>query len=153
MDSKQRKEVCLLVIISGNKILLESVWHAQGYEILSVPGAPQGAVSQRIADILGKGYVGVEKPFGSFTDLIIKPGVEVELMGNVFRIEISEGYGITTPKEFGWYTKEQIEADPRCKRDRRFYSRLMESRPLHLRYSEDQLGKWIDAKILSWDES
>jgi hypothetical protein len=151
--NRQRKEVCILAIICGNKILLETIQHAEGYEILSVPGGPIDAASQRIAEILGKEYVGAEKPFGSFTDLIIKPEGEVELAGSVLRIEVPEGHEITIPEGFGWYTKEQIEADPRCKRDRRFYSRLLESRPLNLKYSESQLEKWIDAKILSWDET
>jgi len=153
MESQQHKEVCILVIICGKKILLESIQHKHGYEILSVPGAPKDAISQRITGILGKEYVGAEKPFGSFTDLIIKPDGDVELVGNVFRIEMREGSEITIPKVFGWYTKEEIEADPRCRRDRRFYLRLLESKPLSLKYSEDQLGEWIDAKILSWDES
>ena len=153
MEQRQHKEVCILVIVCGKKILLESVQHEQGYEILSVPGAPKDAVPQRITGILGEKYVGAEKPFGSFTDLIIKPEGEVELAGDVFRIEVSEGHEIAIPKEFGWYAKEQIETDRRCRRDRRFYLRLLESKPLNLKYSEDQLGKWIDAKILSWDES
>lgn len=153
MKPSQRKEVCILIILRDGKILLESVQHSQGYEILSVPGAPKDAVAQRITEVLGKEYVGTEKPFGSFINLIIKPGSNVELAGNVFRIEVPQGYKITFPEEFGWYTKEQIESDPRCRRDRRFYLRLLESRPLKLKYSEDQLGEWIDAKILSWDES
>jgi hypothetical protein len=118
-----------------------------------VPGATRDTVSLRITEILGKEYVGTEKSFGSFIDLINKPGGEVEVAGDVFRIEVPEGMKITIPEGFGWYTKDQIEADTRCKRDHRFYSRLLESRPLNLKYSEDQLGKWIDAKILSWDEN
>lgn len=118
-------------------MLLELIQHKHGYEILSVPGAPKDAISQRITGILGKEYVGAEKPFGSFTDLIIKPDGDVELVGDIFRIEIPEGHGITIPENFDWYAKEQIETDPRCRRDRRFYLRLLESKPLNLRYSED----------------
>ena len=122
MEQNTRKEVCILIILRDGKILLESVHHDQGYEILSVPGAPRDTVAQRIIEVLGKEYVGTGKPFGSFTDLIIKPEGEVELAGDVFRIEIPKEHEIAIPKSFDWYTKEQ-------------------------------LGEWIDAKILSWDES
>ncbi len=152
MKSKERKEVCILAIICGEKILLETIQHAEGYEIFSIPGVPRDAVSQKIADILGNEYVGTEKPFGSFVDVITKQNGEVELMGDVFRIEVPEGHELAITKGFDWYTKNQIETDLRCKRDRRFYLRLLESRPLNLKYCEDQSGRWIDARILSWEE-
>lgn len=152
MEQKLRKEACILIIVRGDQILLESVWHSEGYEILSVPGSPTDALSKRIASILGKQYIGAEKPFGSFTDIIIKPEGKVELVGKCFRIERREKDKTTIPNKFKWYTREQIKTDPRCKRDRRFYLRLLESKPLNLKYSEDQRGRWVDAIILSWDE-
>ena len=152
MRQRRRKEACILIVVRGDKILLESVHHSEGYEILSVPGAPRDALPKRIADILGGQYVGAEKSFGSFTDLIIKPAGETELTGECFRVEMRKNDPVSIPKEFGWYTREEIETDPRCRRDRRFYLRLLEPKPFNLKYSENQRGRWIDATILSWDE-
>jgi hypothetical protein len=36
--------------------------------------------------------------------------------------------------------------------DRRLYVRALEDRPFNVELSETQLGKWIDAKLLSWND-
>ena len=125
----------------------------QNRETLFCPGSPTTDVTKIAEKILGKRFTNKLQKFGHVTDVIIKPGEVVTLLINIYRLEIPETYTVRLPEKFSWYTKDQLESDPRGKRDKRLYLRLLENKPLNVEYSEEQLEDWIDAKILYWREA
>lgn len=150
--SIKKKEVSLLVMIYRNTIVLESVTHPD-QEILSVPGSSKNEVNSLILKLLGEDYLNQTQDFGRVTDLVLKPEETVSLEISIVKINIPDVSSVQLPKNFSWYSHEQISTDARCRRDKKFYMRLLEDKPLNVEYSEEQLGKWIDAKILYWREN
>ncbi len=145
------KEVSILAIVHNGKLALETQVH-QDRETLFCPGNQSKGVSELVEKILGKGYADEIQKFGRVVDVIIKPGEEVKLIIDVYKIEISDAANVQLPENFSWYTKQQLATDQRGKRDKQLYLRLLESKPLNVEYSEEQLAAWIDAKILYWHE-
>lgn len=106
-----------------------------------------------ILKLLGDDFLNQTQDFGRVTDLILKPDETVNLEITIVKISIPDISTIQLPKNCSWYSREQISTDARCRRDKKFYLRLLENKPLNVEYSEEQLGKWIDAKILYWREN
>lgn len=146
-----RKEVAIVAITKGGSLALEILPH-DGQDILSCPGASKNGISELVLKVLGASNANQVQPFGQAVDVIIKPNEAVELVIDVYRVEIPDGANVQLPENYSWFSKEQLAEDPRGRRDARFYARLLENKPLDLHYSEDQRGKWIDATVLYWRE-
>lgn len=146
-----RKEAAILAITQGDSLMLEVLPH-DGQDVLSCPGTSKNGINELAPRVLGEVSASQLQPFGRIIDIIIKPNETVELVVDVYRVKIPEGTKIQLPKNHSWFSKKQLSEDPRGQRDARLYLRLLDDKPLDLQYSEDQRGKWIDAKILYWRE-
>lgn len=141
-----------MVIVNNNAMALETFEH-QGQDILCVPGSSSSNANDLIAKILGENFIPNVHNFGHAVDVILKPNETVELQMTIYKILLPDISNIQLPENFFWYSHGQISTDARCRRDKKFYLRLLEDKPLNVEYSEEQLEKWIDAKILYWREN
>lgn len=144
-----KKEVAILAITHGDALALEILPH-EGQEILSCPGTSKNGINELVSKILGTSSANLIQPFGQAVDVIIKPNEVVELVINVYKVEIPNEAKVQLPTNYSWFSKKQLAEDPRGRRDTRLYLRLLEDKPLNVQYSEDQRGRWIDATILYW---
>lgn len=149
----KKKEVHILAITHDGSLALEKHEH-QGYEILQLPGSRSleelRVVAQRI---VGADSARKMQNFGRAINIIIKPDEVVEVLTNIYKIEIDDISKLNMPGNFAWYSREALSSDPRGRRDARFHLRILEGKPLNLKFSEDQPGKWIEAKVIAWEES
>ena len=147
-----KKEVFILAITHGDNLTLERHEH-EGYEILQLPGSRSLDELHKIAQrIIGAEHAKQIQNFGQAINIIIKPNETVEIVTNIYKVEIDDTSKLKLPESFAWYSKEELASDPRGRRDAKFHLRLIEKKPLDVKFSEEQLGKWIDAKILDWKE-
>ncbi len=145
------RNVCVLVITQAHRLALQCDKH-QGYEVLQLPGESPEKFPALVHQLIGPDYARHLRPFGRAVDIIIKSSKTVELVTDIYKVEIGDASNIDLPSNFAWYSKEEVATDPRGRRDARFHLRLLEDRPLDLKFSEEQPEKWIDAKILYWHE-
>lgn len=147
-----KKEVYILAITHGDSLALGKHEH-QGYEILQLPGSRSLDELREIASrIVGKENAKRMQNFGRAINTIIKPEETVEVLTNIYKIEIDDISKLTMLENFAWYSREELVSDQRGRRDIRFHLRILENKPLDLKFTEEQLDKWIDAKVIDWEE-
>lgn len=145
MKKHIEKNIVLYCYFHKESMLLFRSYHPQGYEFLTLPN-PQEIENNQVL----KKALKSKKDYGQFTVIIHKDEADVTVYARIFSIELTK----EIPVENGeWYDKSRLEKDERCERDRRFYLRLLEKRPLQLEYEEVQPLDWRKAIITRWTES
>ena len=153
MSKHKNKTVWLLVAIKGDSLLLKNNFH-EGRNILQLPGSSSlEGFEAVVVELLGAEYVSQVINFGLVQNTIIKPDETVDLYINVGRIVIEDSIELPIHHDYEWCPREICNSDPRGKRDARLHDRLFENKPISLKYTEEQLDGWYNAKITSWNES
>lgn len=153
MTTHKDRTVWLLIVMKGDRLLLEKNFH-EGRNILQLPGgSSKEGVADLVSKLFGDEYISRITDFGTILNTIIKPEEIVDLHINLSKVIIDDALDLQIPDDMEWCSKETCISDPRGKRDARLHERLFEDTPLSLVYTEEQLEGWYDAKIISWDEN
>ncbi len=153
MNTHKERSVWLLIAMKGGCLLLKKSFH-EGRDILQLPGGPsREGVESLVSELFGAKHVNAITDFGTILNTIIKPEETVDLHVNLQRVVIDNSIDAQLPDDLEWCSKETCISDARGKRDSRLHERLFENRPLSLKYTEEQLHNWYDAKIISWNEN
>jgi hypothetical protein len=152
MTTHKERSVWLLIAMKGDRLLLKKSFH-EGREILQLPGgSSKEEVESLVSELFGERDSNNITDFGTILNTIIKPEETVDLHISLQRVMINNSVDSQFPDGLEWCSREVCISDPRGKRDARLHERLFEDSPLSLKYIEEQLNGWYDAKIVSWDE-
>ena len=121
MTTHKGRTVWLLIVMKGDRLLLEKNFH-EGRNILQLPGGPSNKGIEALV-------------FELF-------GIEYGNLINLRKVIIDDASDLQIPDDMEWCSKEVCISDPRGKRDARLYERLFEDSPLSLVYTEEQLEGW-----------
>jgi hypothetical protein len=147
----QTKSVSILLIKKADSLVLFEQIH-DGEPILFIPGESSDKFSPLKAKFIPILLEHRIVPFGKIVNTIIKPDETVTALIDVYKFELADSEDFQLPDGSAWYSRDQIARDPRVRRDKQLYLRLLDPQPLNLEYTEEQLHRWVDAKIVSWRE-
>jgi len=156
---KTKKHSTIAFAVSEGMVLMQIMQH-QGGGVLDVFGSfvgdgddAQDIINRKVVEEIGEGYDAV--PFGKIVEFIEKPEESVELTVDVFKINMTrlqkDNYNL--PKAYLWANADFIRSDPRIRNgDRIYLEKALEDKELNLILHEEQYEKWIDAKLISWED-
>ena len=153
------KSSVILLVMCLDELLMQSIIHENG-EILDVfgsflqEGAEPGVCAQsKLREVMEDDYR--VEPNGKILDHIEKPEASVVLLVYVFKVTLSQKQksNLTLKKGQLWVSRADIASDARVRYgDKLLFERGFIDGPMNIELSEDQYGKWIDAKLTSWEE-
>jgi len=156
---KIKKHSAIVFAVCEGTILMQIMQH-QGGDVVDVFGSfvaegedAQELINRKEIEKIGEGFDAV--PFGNIVNYIEKPEESVELTTDVFKITMTgkqkEEYRL--PDTYLWANVEFIRTDPRIRNgDRIYLEKALEEKELDLVLHEEQYEKWIDAKLISWED-
>lgn len=156
---KVQKKSAIIFMVCGKELLMQEMEH-QGGKIYDVFGSfiapgddPQVVINAKVEENIGAGYQAV--PFGEVLDHIEKPEENVDLHTPVYRIELNadqkNAYQLKDKQL--WASRAFIAENQHIRHgDRLIFTRALENRHLDVELTETQLEKWIDAKLISWED-
>ncbi|MEI6352778.1 MAG: hypothetical protein WCO35_02485 [Candidatus Nomurabacteria bacterium] len=164
------KKVYLLYIVSGEKILLRKNIHQNinTFDVFNLHMENediQKSIKQKLKDIFSNNYNDSFKvvDFGKIFSNIKKDGYNVNIEIEAFKLNLSESLHFNTSyrddlvsedNNLEWIDKNFILVNNENFRegDKKVLLRVFENRKLNIKMEELQPEKWIEAKLLKWED-
>lgn len=147
------KNSVVVFIFYRDEILLKHQYH-EGYEIIDLVGSfvnNDASSEHKVDEVLSElGLMNKRllKPHGSIRNIIHKPGEDVDLRIQLYKLEINQKL-VRPNKNYFWFDRA-VASDSRARRIRRIVEIAFDTNPVNIYWEENQYGKWIDSETVVW---
>jgi len=158
------KHVNLLYILHDNHILMRKFRH-QDYEVIDVfsfkdGSNPKEEINAKLNSLFGKSFP--YNYYGNIHSIIKKDNETVYLNIKTYKVLVDEKPSVLDSYtddvvmhggETVWIHKNEIENETRLREgDKKILKRIFNNRNIDIKIAEDQGERWIDAKIITYED-